>query len=105
MAKPTGAAGPESARRALEMLFCFRRDRPVATVKQLASELDLPLPSAHRYVALLRSQGLVTESDRGHYHLTHRVVLLAEAAWVVVMIVVCRLAWWRGTNRWSAFGG
>jgi ABC-2 type transport system permease protein len=31
--------------------------------------------------------------------------LLAEAAWVVVMIVVCRLAWWRGTNRWSAFGG
>lgn len=31
--------------------------------------------------------------------------ILAEAAWVVVMIVVCRLAWWRGTNRWSAFGG
>ena len=31
--------------------------------------------------------------------------LLAEAAWVVVMIVVCRLAWWRGTSRWSAFGG
>jgi ABC-2 type transport system permease protein len=31
--------------------------------------------------------------------------LAAEAAWVVVMLVVCRLAWWRGTRRWSAFGG
>lgn len=31
--------------------------------------------------------------------------LVAEAVWVVVMIVVCRLAWWRGTRRWSAFGG
>jgi ABC-2 type transport system permease protein len=31
--------------------------------------------------------------------------LFAEAAWVIVMIVVCRLAWWRGTRRWSAFGG
>ena len=31
--------------------------------------------------------------------------LVAEVAWVVVMIVVCRLAWWRGTRRWSAFGG
>ena len=31
--------------------------------------------------------------------------LAIEAAWVVVMAVVCRLAWWRGTRRYSAFGG
>jgi ABC-2 type transport system permease protein len=31
--------------------------------------------------------------------------LVAEAVWVVVMLIVCRLAWWRGTRRWSAFGG
>jgi len=32
-------------------------------------------------------------------------MLLVEAAWVVVMIVACRLAWARGTRRYSAFGG
>ena len=31
--------------------------------------------------------------------------LVIEAAWVGVMLVVCRIAWWRGTKRWSAFGG
>ncbi len=32
-------------------------------------------------------------------------LLLIEAAWVVVMIVACRVAWARGTRRYSAFGG
>jgi ABC-2 type transport system permease protein len=31
--------------------------------------------------------------------------LAIEAAWVVIMAVVCRIVWWRGTKRWSAFGG
>jgi ABC-2 type transport system permease protein len=31
--------------------------------------------------------------------------LLIEAAWVAVMAVACRVAWWRGTRRYSAFGG
>ena len=31
--------------------------------------------------------------------------LVVEAAWVVVMIIACRIAWWRGTRRYSAFGG
>ncbi len=31
--------------------------------------------------------------------------LALEAAWVVVMIVACRLAWARGTRRYSGFGG
>ena len=31
--------------------------------------------------------------------------LAIEAAWVVVMAVACRVAWWRGTRRYSAFGG
>ena len=31
--------------------------------------------------------------------------LVVEAAWVGVMIVACRIAWWRGTRRYSAFGG
>jgi ABC-2 type transport system permease protein len=31
--------------------------------------------------------------------------LAIEAAWVVAMAVACRIAWWRGTRRYSAFGG
>jgi len=31
--------------------------------------------------------------------------LAIEAAWVVAMAVACRLVWWRGTRRYSAFGG
>jgi ABC-2 type transport system permease protein len=32
-------------------------------------------------------------------------LLVIEAAWVVVMIVACRVAWARGTRRYSGFGG
>ena len=32
-------------------------------------------------------------------------LLVVEAAWVVAMIVACRLVWARGTRRYSAFGG
>ena len=31
--------------------------------------------------------------------------LMIEAGWVVAMAVACRIAWWRGTRRYSAFGG
>ena len=31
--------------------------------------------------------------------------LLIEAGWVVVMAVACRIVWWRGTRRYSAYGG
>ena len=32
-------------------------------------------------------------------------MLVVEAAWVVAMIVACRIAWIRGTRRYSGFGG
>ena len=31
--------------------------------------------------------------------------LVLEVGWVVVMAIACRIAWWRGTRRYSAFGG
>ena len=34
-----------------------------------------------------------------------RQALVIEAAWVVVMIAVCRIVWRRGTRRYSAYGG
>ncbi len=32
-------------------------------------------------------------------------LLLVEVAWVIIMIVACRIAWAHGTWRYSAFGG
>jgi ABC-2 type transport system permease protein len=32
-------------------------------------------------------------------------LLVLEMAWVVVMVVACRVAWARGTRRYSGFGG
>ncbi|MEU4893302.1 IclR family transcriptional regulator [Streptomyces sp. NPDC044780] len=73
-------AGADSGRRALELLFAFTEQRPVASVRQLAEDLGIPVPTAHRYVALLRDMGLIEERERGQYHLTMRVAALSRAA-------------------------
>lgn len=73
-------AGADSGRRALELLFAFTEQRPVASVRELAERLDIPVPSVHRYVALLRDMGLVEEGMRGQYQLTMRVAALGRAA-------------------------
>lgn len=72
-------AGAESGRRAIEVLFAFEQ-RHLASVRELAEQLSLPVPSAHRYVALLRDMGLIEEGSRGQYRLTMRVVALSRAA-------------------------
>ena len=72
--------GADSGRRALEMLFAFTEQRPVASVRELAADLGIPVPSVHRYVALLRDMGLIEEGTRGQYHLTMRVSALNRAA-------------------------
>ncbi|MCL2581554.1 MAG: IclR family transcriptional regulator [Streptosporangiales bacterium] len=80
-------AGADSGRRALEMLFAFTEQRPVASVRELAAALDIPVPSVHRYVALLRDMGLIEEGARGQYHLTMRVSALNRAARVATPLV------------------
>lgn len=80
-------AGADSGRRALEMLFAFSEQRPVASVRELAADLDIPVPSVHRYVALLRDLGLIEEGARGQYHLTMRVSALNRAARVATPLV------------------
>lgn len=72
--------GADSGRRALEILLSFTEQRPLITVRQLAEDLDIPVPSVHRYVALLRDMGLLEERSRGQYHLTMRVAALSRAA-------------------------
>ncbi|MFD7444421.1 IclR family transcriptional regulator [Streptomyces sp. NPDC059909] len=75
-----GRAGADSGRRALEVLFAFAEQRPVASVRELADAVGIPVPTAHRYVALLRDMALVEEDTRGYYRLTMRVAALGRAA-------------------------
>ena len=64
----------------LRVLLAFGPQRPVARVDELADAADVPLSSAYRYVALLRSMGLLAETGDGAYQLTPRVMGLAHAA-------------------------
>ncbi|NUP74998.1 MAG: IclR family transcriptional regulator [Sinomonas sp.] len=76
---PAAKTGADSARRAIDLLFAFERV-PLATVRELAESVDMPVPSAHRYVAMLREMGLVEEAGRSQYRLTMRLVALSQAA-------------------------
>lgn len=76
----TARAGADSGRRALDVLFAFTEQHPVASVRDLAETLQIPVPSVHRYVALLRDMGLLEEASRGRYHLSMRVAALGRAA-------------------------
>lgn len=73
------APGSQSARRALETLFVFNGHRPDVTVDEIARVVGLPLATAYRYVALMRDLKILDEGPGGTYHLTPRVLNLAEA--------------------------
>ena len=64
----------------LAVLQAFSPRRPVLTARELAELTAIPLPSMYRYIALLRDTGLLVGDDRGAYHLSARLILLAHAA-------------------------
>jgi DNA-binding IclR family transcriptional regulator len=74
------ARGSHGARRALMILMAFSPQRHTRTARDLAQDTGIPLPSAYRYVALLRELGLLVADERGSYHLSARVSALAKAA-------------------------
>ncbi len=72
--------GAESARRVLQLMLCFNRQNHTYTARQLADEVGIPLPSVHRYVALLRETGVLIDRGSGKYSLSPRMIPLAQAA-------------------------
>lgn len=74
------ARGAESARRVLAVLMAFTRERHTLSARDLAEITRIPLPSVYRYVAFLRDTGLLVGGDRGGYHLSVRLIQLAQAA-------------------------
>ncbi|MGI5200300.1 IclR family transcriptional regulator [Spirillospora sp. CA-108201] len=71
--------GVDSARRALRILLLFSEKRPVLGVEEIAQSVGISVPSAYRFVSLLREMDLVEEGGGG-YMLSPRVILLARGA-------------------------
>jgi len=79
-ATPAGGASVSSARRVLDVLDCFTKDRHTLSSKELAELTGIALPSVYRYITLLRDAGYLAGDDRGNYHLSMRLIGLAQAA-------------------------
>lgn len=72
--------GVDSARRVLRILLLFSEERPSLTAEEIAQEVDISLPSAYRFLSLLREMELVDDNGGGTYALSPRVLLLARSA-------------------------
>ena len=80
MGVPQRTRGVDSARRALQILLQFSENRPEITIEELARQHDISVPSAYRYISLLREMYLIEERGRGVYQLSPQMLKLARAA-------------------------
>lgn len=79
-AKPQRTKGVDSARRALQILLQFTESTPELTVEHLLEDHDISVPSAYRYISLLREMDLIEEREKGRFVLSPQVLRLARAA-------------------------
>lgn len=71
--------GVDSARRALQILLQFE-SKPELTVENLLENHDISIPSAYRYISLLREMDLIEERGKGLFVLSPQILKLARAA-------------------------
>ncbi|MCU1570439.1 MAG: IclR family transcriptional regulator [Naasia sp.] len=72
--------GVDSARRALQILLQFTESRPELTIDNVLEAHGISVPSAYRYLSLLREMNLIEERGKGTFVLTPRVLRLARSA-------------------------
>ncbi len=72
--------GVDSARRVLEILLQFSQSKPELTVDEILEVHGISLPSAYRYLSLLREMYLIEERGKGSYVLSPEILQLAQAA-------------------------
>ncbi|WP_378144637.1 IclR family transcriptional regulator [Cnuibacter sp. UC19_7] len=77
---PQRTKGVDSARRALQILLQFTENAPELTVENLLEDHDISVPSAYRYISLLRELDLIEEREKGRFVLSPQVLKLARAA-------------------------
>ena len=74
------AKGVDSARRVLQILLSFTETTPEISVESISTRFEISIPSAYRYISLLRELYLIEESGRGTYSLTPQMFRLASVA-------------------------
>jgi DNA-binding IclR family transcriptional regulator len=72
--------GVDSARRVLQILLQFSQNKPELTVDEILEVNGISLPSAYRYLSLLREMYLIEERGKGAYVLSPEILQLAQAA-------------------------
>lgn len=72
--------GVDSARRVLKVLLLFSGDSPKRSAEEIARHVDISVPSAYRFISLLREMNLLTDAGGGEYALSPRAFSLAQAA-------------------------
>ncbi|WP_420000003.1 IclR family transcriptional regulator [Streptomyces boninensis] len=72
--------GVDSARRLLKVLLLFTEKGPELSVEEIAHSVGISVPSAYRFVSLLREMDLAEDTGRGTYVLSPRVLLLGRSA-------------------------
>jgi DNA-binding IclR family transcriptional regulator len=77
---PQRTKGVDSARRALQILLQFSQNKPELTVDEILEVHGISLPSAYRYLSLLREMYLIEERGKGSFVLSPEILQLAQAA-------------------------
>ena len=77
---PQRTKGVDSARRALQILLQFSQNKPELTVDEILDVHGISLPSAYRYLSLLREMYLIEERGKGSFVLSPEILQLAQAA-------------------------
>ncbi|WP_431779982.1 IclR family transcriptional regulator [Microbacterium aurantiacum] len=72
--------GVDSARRALQILLQFTESTPELTLENVLDAHGISVPSAYRYISLLREMDLIEEREKGRFVLSPQVLKLAHAA-------------------------
>jgi DNA-binding IclR family transcriptional regulator len=72
--------GVDSARRALQILLQFSESKPELTIDEVLELHDISVPSAYRYISLLRELQLIEERSKGVFVLSPQIIKLAQAA-------------------------
>jgi DNA-binding IclR family transcriptional regulator len=72
--------GVDSARRVLQILLQFSQNKPELTVEEILDVHGISLPSAYRYISLLREMYLIEERGKGSFVLSPEILQLAQAA-------------------------
>lgn len=84
VAEPQRTKGVDSARRALQILLEFSENTPELTVDQVLEKHDISVPSAYRYISLLRELDLIEEREKGRFVLSPQILRLSRAAELMI---------------------